>query len=367
MLYQLPTGFSVDSRYGLGLTKGLHVIWQTLAQIPMVNAIIIEPGSHVLVQGSSVHLGDEVFDQVRRDVDNVNRRYRDREMEDKRLVAHNRLLPRIDEGRFPPKERKLRPGTLFEVIKLAEKQARSKKDQSATVQFVRSHARTIAEDAPEELMSLKSQIELVTLDQLIAKFEAMLGKSLREESWQSFFRANPFILSLAFPHPVFVVQDQAYVGGKGVEGCGAKIADFLMSQQYTGNLAIVEIKRPDTKLVLETAYRGDNVYGPNSDLSGAITQVLDQRYRLCTQFATLTLESKKLRDHTPTAVNCIVIAGTTPPDEKKRQSFDLFRNATKDVDVVTFDDLLEKLKQIQRLFSSPAISPVTTPSNDVPF
>ena len=46
----------------------------------------------------------------------------------------------------------------------------------------------------------------------------------------------------------------------------------------------------------------------------------------------------------------------------RRKSLDLFRNSTRDVAVVTFDELLEKLKVIQRVFAASNQMAV-----DVPF
>ena len=69
----------------------------------------------------------------------------------------------------------------------------------------------------------------------------------------------------------------------------------------------------------------------------------------------------------PCSIPCIVIIGTAPTGKDERKSLGLFRNSTKDVTVVTFDELLGKLKEIQRVFSA---SDETTPAMlvaDVPF
>lgn len=39
----------------------------------------------------------------------------------------------------------------------------------------------------------------------------------------------------------------------------------------------------------------------------------------------------------PDAIKCVVIAGTYPADEDQCRSFEVFRNACKDVEVVTFE------------------------------
>ncbi|MEA3808766.1 DUF4263 domain-containing protein [Enterobacter hormaechei] len=77
----------------------------------------------------------------------------------------------------------------------------------------------------------------------------MLGKGLTESKWQSFFLENPFILSLAFAVPAMLVQGQAYAGGKRLNGSGGKFSDFLYASASTGNLGLIEIKKPQTELL----------------------------------------------------------------------------------------------------------------------
>jgi hypothetical protein len=77
--------------------------------------------------------------------------------------------------------------------------------------------------------------------------------------------------------------------------------------------------------------------------------VLDQRFRLQSNFAQKAYDSD-LKNLHPYAIQCIVIAGTNPHTKDERKSLDLFRNSTKDVLMITFDELLMKLKEIHRVF-----------------
>ena len=44
----------------------------------------------------------------------------------------------------------------------------------------------LAETEPQALLALKSDIELVTLNQLIERYQEMLGTSLLKRKWQKF-------------------------------------------------------------------------------------------------------------------------------------------------------------------------------------
>lgn len=65
------------------------------------------------------------------------------------------------------------------------------------------------------------------------------------------------------------------------------------------------------------------------------------------------------------AIQCVVIAGTLPDETHKRSSFETFRNACKDVMVLTFDELLQKLKYIRDELS-PAQRPASTQASQSP-
>ncbi|MDV2449557.1 Shedu anti-phage system protein SduA domain-containing protein [Xanthomonas hortorum] len=73
---------------------------------------------------------------------------------------------------------------------------------------------------------------------------------------------------------------------------------------------------------------------------------MHQRYTLMTTFGS-KLSHPGLVGTDVAAVHCIVIAGRSPETPEDRRSFELFRNAAKDVLVITYDELLEKLKQLK--------------------
>ncbi|MDP9085668.1 MAG: DUF4263 domain-containing protein, partial [Pseudomonadota bacterium] len=152
-------------------------------------------------------------------------------------------------------------------------------------------------------------------------------------------------------HPVIIMRDQAYVGGQTFDRRGGKIADFVLGHGLSDNLAIVEIKTPATVL-LGKKYRGSNVFSAGSELSGAIVQVLDQRHELVQNFPSLAMRNKQLRDSQPTSIKCIVVAGKMPEEPERRRSLDLFRHASRDVDIITFDELLIRLRQLRAIIGN---------------
>ena len=143
---------------------------------------------------------------------------------------------------------------------------------------------------------------------------------------------------------------QVSVGGRTFAGVGDKIADFLHRNGLTDNVTLLEIKTPETKL-LGSVYRG-GVHAPSVDLVGTVNQVLDQRYQLQRSMAYFK-DSSRVTNVESYAIKCVVVIGRVPtgPDEKK--SLELFRNNLNDVLVVTFDELLEKLRHLHTFLKEP--------------
>jgi hypothetical protein len=184
---------------------------------------------------------------------------------------------------------------------------------------------------------------------MIKSFEDALATSKREGYWQQFFIENPFALHMAMGYPVTIVQGQASVGGMKVDGSGGKISDFLAKNPLTDNVALVEIKKPQTKLLRKAPFR-DEVYGPSSDLAASIVQVLDQRYRLQKQIATIRDNDRSLSIETFDVRACLII-GSTPEGLAQKKSFEMFRGNSVDVAIVTYDEVLGKLRELRELLN----------------
>lgn len=375
MLKELPTGFARHAIYGLGFKWEYRLIPEAILEMVGVTKLVIEPGDGASAELPTFRLGIDRFTRIRKAIDTISRRATSRSLKARRLAAYNETLHAARPDEFERRYPEVKAGEIYELVQLCGRAAnRSAKDGLAAAQVVGEDAQKIASEEPGKLFELKAVIEQVTLAQLISEFESMLKKNLAEPKWQAFFKANPFVLGLAFPYPLILFQDQASVGGTTIRGNGESIVDFLMAQRFTGNLALIEIKRPSTALVEPRAYRGD-LHAPHRDLTASMAQVLDQRAQLLHHFAAKKSQDKALADAHVSSVNCIVVVGTLPTDAVQVRSLDLFRHSSKDVPVITFDELLEKLKELHRLMSAGASAQtqaVPAPaapdeSDDIPF
>jgi len=348
MLAGLPKGLTQNPDYGLGLLKEYRHIVHAIEEIPGINFLLISKKQPTAINGNTFVLSYRDFDSIRRAMDTCHRNALALAAKDKSDLAHNTLLTRLDSAKYPERTRIPSDGTIFKVLDMSRKEPISKKNQLAAVKLVRRNRESLAESHPEVLMKLRRDIESVTLEQVIQRMDLLISGNTTESKWQGLFQDHPFILSLAFSLPIVLFQEQASVGGSSFSGKGEKIADFLFRNGLTDNLTIVEIKAASTPL-LGPEYRY-GVYPPHQALVGAVTQALDQKHKLEQEFLIL---KDRMKNGTAErfALRCIVIAGKTPNDREPLKCFELFRATLHDVLVVTFDELLAKLKHLRDFLS----------------
>ena len=81
-----------------------------------------------------------------------------------------------------------------------------------------------------------------------------------------------------------------------------------------------------------------------------MNQMLDQKNEFQKDIARLK-ENSRIYDIESYAVHGVLVIGKTPADRDQQKSFELFRGNSKDVAVITFDELLAKLKSLHEFLS----------------
>ncbi|TNC75138.1 DUF4263 domain-containing protein [Janthinobacterium lividum] len=332
---------------GLGLTKDLDAVWQGLSRIQNAEVLVISSHPELHAKEGVVSISTQEVDKLRRAFNRIKTNGRQLIRQTKHGLVHDDLLTRLDPERFRRIVQVNAP--LVQVRREGPNQAtfRERIERRSRVQTVRNQLKELVMEAPHELMMLHAEIERVTLAKMIETFKVKLASELTELHWQTFFEQNKFVLSMAFARPVELTHTQFHAKGSTLNGGGAQIGDFLF-KEYGQALAIVEIKTPETALLQNTAYRGQDIFGPNSALSNAMTQVLFQQSELKIRWMSHTHDDPTLRLSGADVIKCVVVAGRLPTDARKLRSFEIFRNSCKDVDIVTFDELLAKLEFLKK-------------------
>jgi hypothetical protein len=155
-----------------------------------------------------------------------------------------------------------------------------------------------------------------------------------------------------FAAPIVLFKDKAYVGGKTIENRGGSIADFLLRNQVTENVLIMEIKTPLSPLLNGREYR-QGTYRFSDDLAGAMSQVLKYKHKLQLNYRQVQGEAR----FTAFDPKCLIVTGDysreVRPDPAKRSSFALLRNDSRNVTIVTYDELFERVSLLIRLLEAP--------------
>ena len=368
ILEGLPPAFTKDYDYGLGLAKPYHFIIDAIEEMCDCEEMLISEGRRTEIDHTRgvFYISRDDFETLRKSLNSATNLSRKASGSFKKTHVYNFLAEKIGKKSIP-----LRFGRhplrkiLTDFLQSGGKKL-SSHEQDEVLDAMSSNITTISNEKPEKLARLRRDIELVNLERLIDRFEEMMTTGCREGHWQMFFDENQFVLSMAFGYPITMVQGQASVGGGAFSGKGDRFTDFLVMNSMTNNAAIIEIKTPGTELMTNKEYRS-GVFSPSSELSGAINQALGQKHRLEKGIVHIK-ENSRRHDLESYSIHCCLIIGRMPSDESKRESFELFRRNSKDVEIVTFDELLRKLKGL-REFLDPGEgeASVVYGSDDVPF
>jgi hypothetical protein len=354
LLESLPSGLMRDPEWGFGFVREMKPLVHAIEHVQGVTRFVIGEFENTRVERDTFYMGEGEYSILRSGMNRIARRAQQQSLTDRTILAHNASIHVARPDKFPLKERPYEPGTIYRL--LGGTQAGSVtlkgKDRAGLLAAFANNASAIARRDLKEFVQLQKDIELVSLDQLIANFELRLRRNSAEAEWQRLLELNPFILSMLFGQPIIVIQAGASVGGQTVTGSGTKIADFLAKNPVSQNAALVELKTPKTPLLGQEYRKG--VFGPSAPLMGSVIQLLDQRLKLTTNIMTVRYnnsDNEQFSNLDVSAVECVVVAGTTPTEKDKRTSFELMRSQLKDARVITFDELLERLQLLRELLS----------------
>ena len=205
-------------------------------------------------------------------------------------------------------------------------------------------ARRLVSTAPQRIMEMTSLLGVASLKDAVLFLQENRNES-KEEFWQRELSKRSYLFHQVFSYPIVVIQEKAYVGGKGTDNAGGYIVDYLAKVKATDSVIFIEIKTPQTPL-LGGLYR-TGVHPVSADLSGAIAQVLRYRQTFMQEFLTLKRD-QKLSTANP---SCLVIAGRNAQLDttEKKDCFELQRQRIRDVTVLTYDELFGRVEQLIHL------------------
>lgn len=210
--------------------------------------------------------------------------------------------------------------------------------------------------------ALTNAISIERLERILRILEKNIDSD-NEELWQNIFEENQWILSQIFSCPCTIFEEKAYVGGKGISNVGGNVCDLIYQNNLTQNIALIEIKTPRTPL-FGSQYRG--TYSLSSDMSGAINQILNYKDKLTKEYyANCHNSSKFFEVLTP---KCFLVIGKVHGlDKTQIAALENYRNSLTNVTIITFDELIQRTKDMVAIFSTENVDIETSEEDDWPF
>jgi len=347
---KLPRGFAAWSR-GYGFTKTLSRIIKPLGSKNEKFEIVIGPKLRNRIVEGRVEVNAKALDDEFPKFSSLLESHNE-ELNAQALNSLNILFP----GEFKPAKQNYKADNLARFIRRNGIRASdlSQKDVSAILALTKDTEQNDLLSNESSVLQARERIEKFYIEAVIEEYENLLEQksdtASLEERWQQFFKKYNWIFSQLFSSAVLFFEDKAYVGGKSIENKDGKVADFVYKNSLTDNVAIIEIKTHNTSILKKQAYRGKDVFAIGKELSGAINQVLDQRDNLQKEYTNLSNKSGK--DFETYNSKCLVVIGSLKGKSKEfKKAFELQRSNSKDVEIVTFDEILLKLKGLRKIIT----------------
>lgn len=196
--------------------------------------------------------------------------------------------------------------------------------------------------------------------QALEVFENQLAKGdWNEPLWQDFFERQSWVFGYGLDYRIMRSFDrEMVVGAGGTDNRERPTVDYLMG--FTDYSVLVEIKRPDTPIFQSRRVGRSGTWRFSNEFMDAVSQVLEQKAEWHVQSQSGKNYDKSgtrqltARTRDPKAIlvigrrAAIEKEGNPRENEVRRDTFELFRRDTRNLDIVTFDELLERARFITR-------------------
>jgi hypothetical protein len=180
-----------------------------------------------------------------------------------------------------------------------------------------------------------------------------LKKYSEEKVWQYFFEKNQWIFGYGLDYRYQeILQREVHLSNAELDGSNTVIGDYLLGDNFF--TTFVELKKPSTLLFANKGNRS-NSWKLSNDLIESVSQILEHKAS-----GLIRLDSQQYINGEPLTQKAydskvILIIGdwkelenssNTLEKEIKKKTLELFRRDSRNVEILTFDELFERAKFI---------------------
>lgn len=217
--------------------------------------------------------------------------------------------------------------------------------------FLRAIQNTLTADEINVLLGRKQGLE---------EYERQLAQDTWSEGdWQDFFERQQWVFGYGLDYRIMRQFDREMkVGVGGTDNKNQPMTDFLMNfKDYT---VLVEIKKPSTPLFRAKRGGRAGTWEFSPEFMGAVSQIIEQKAEWLSFSQTGEHHNKagteKLTARTRNARSILVIGskedfarlGNARDATVMADTFELFRRECRSIDIITYDELLERAQFITR-------------------
>lgn len=209
----------------------------------------------------------------------------------------------------------------------------------------------LAESDPSLVTKLSYARVFSERKKVLKEFYRSLSLSKDESYWQQYFKKNTWIFGYGLKYQFLnLITDQPKYSGSAYHGKGEQRGDFLMNSEAEKKFTmLVEIKKPDTELVLREEYRS-GTWKLGHEMLWAVSQIqinCSSWFRDGSKHddARDDLENNQIYTYEPKGI--LVIGHTSQLNNRtKIQTFEAYRRGLLNPEIITFDELYNRAKFI---------------------
>ncbi len=217
--------------------------------------------------------------------------------------------------------------------------------------FLRAIQNTLTNDEINVLLGRKQGLE---------EYERQLGLGAWSEvNWQDFFERHQWVFGYGLDYRIMRQFDREMkVGAGGTDNRNQPMIDFLMS--FTDYTVLVEIKKPSTPIFKGRRSGRAGTWEFSPDFMGAVSQIIEQKAEWLSFSQAGEHYNKagteKLTARTRNAKGILVVGSKAEFASSANlrdatvmgDTFELFRRECRSIDIITYDELLERARFITR-------------------
>ncbi|MBC3541661.1 Shedu immune nuclease family protein [Rufibacter sediminis] len=352
---KLPVGIFKSASFGWGFTKPLTPFADYIDTKFDLEEVVVEKEGKVLIDvaNKKLYISDKTLEKL---LESFKTIYQKNKNEVEFVLNSN--LYNLFPAQIPKPTKTYIPNALASSLSTWGNSIDefSDEDKSAIKELFDKLSLTTDFLSKEALAKTKEIVDNKYIQETLKKFKSLMALKTNSENlekqWQEFLRDNSWIFSSIFAQPVIMYKREAYVGGKTINNQNGKFNDFLIKSSLSDNVSFLEIKTHKTKVLETNPYRGEDVFSASKDLTGCIVQVLNQRDNFQKEFYSIKVKSREKGNFETFNSKCVVLIGSTKDlNEAQKFAFELFRSNSRDVEILTFDELQTKIESLQKVMN----------------